>query len=80
MMKKLLEDKIRQCEMWSRFFKDIIDSDCEELRNCVSEDLGYEDFEDIDTKILFSDDARNTYWKLNSPLSKTRNWLIARNC
>lgn len=79
-MKKLLEYKIRECEMWSRFFKDIIDSDCNELKECVREDLGYEDFEDIDTKILFSDDARNTYWKLNSPHSKTRNWLIARNC
>ena len=79
-MKKLLEDKIRQCEMWARFFKEILENDCEELRKCLAEDLGYEDSEDIDKHLLFSDDARNTYWKLNSGHSKTRNWLIARSC
>lgn len=79
-MKKLLERKIADCQMLINFFSDILQSDCEELRECVREDLGYEKFEDIDKNILFSDDARNTYWKLNSGPSKTRNWLIARNC
>lgn len=62
--------------MFINLFKDIINNDCPELLACVKEDLGYELIDDLDTKILFSDDARKTYYQLNSPCSKTRNWLI----
>lgn len=78
-MKKLLEHKIRESEMLIRFFNDILIRDCEELRRCVVEDLGYKTFEDIDKNILFSGEAREVYWKLNSGHSKTRNWLILNN-
>ena len=62
--------------MFINFFQDILNRDCEELRECVKYDLGYEKSDNIDNRILFSDDARNTYYKLNSGHSKTRNWLI----
>ena len=78
-MKKLLETKIIECQYIIDFFKNILENDCEELREAVRQDLGYAKFEDIDKNILFSDDARNTYWKLNQGHSKTRNWLIIHN-
>jgi hypothetical protein len=73
-MKKLLENKITECERIINFFKNILENDCEELREAVRQDLGYAKFEDIDKNISFSDDARNTYLKLNHGYSKTRNW------
>ena len=78
-MKKLLEIKINECRYIEDFFHSILKNDCEELREAVRQDLGYEKFEDIDKNILFADDARNIYWKLNQGYSKTRNWLIIHN-
>ncbi len=78
-MKEIFDDKIRECFMWSDFFKQIKDNDCEELRNCVVHDLGAESIEQLESNRLFMDDARNMYWKLNSPESKTRNYLILTN-
>jgi len=75
-MNKILDDKIRECFMWINLFQLIKDNDCEELRNCVVHDLGAESIEQLESNRLFMDDARNMYWKLNSPNSKTRNWLI----
>lgn len=72
----IYSDKIRECQMWASLFEQLVKNDCSELRQCVVHDLGGSSEQELVDNRLFMDDARNMYWKLNSPHSKTRNWLI----
>lgn len=58
-------------EVRASFFKDIIKNNCTDLKYCMSQD-----------SVLYNDFFLNpdeTYEKLNSPKSKTRQWLIERS-